>query len=173
MRAALMVIDFQNAVFTESPAGYQADVVMERIRKLIAKARASGTQIIYIQHDEAGTEWALNGKGWAFPEAIAPQAGDFVSPKNQCDGFFNTGLTAFLNEQEIQRLVICGFATEFCVDTNVRHAASSGYPVTLAMDAHTTRDRAHLNAASIIEHHNATWRNFGGIQLLNSEEIVF
>jgi nicotinamidase-related amidase len=172
MRTALIVIDFQNAVFIEPPA-YQANHVLERIRDLIKAARATGTPVIYVQHEEAGCEWEAGSDGWRFPSAIAPQPGDFVSAKSQCDAFHGTGLQAHLREQGIERVVICGYATEFCVDTNVRHAASTGLAVVVAADAHTTRDRAHLDAPRIIEHHNATWRQFGGIRLLDSAAVRF
>jgi nicotinamidase-related amidase len=172
MRTALIVIDFQNAVF-QAPAAHQADVVMGRIGKLIAAARAASTPVIYVQHGEAGCEWETGSEGWHFPAQIAPQAGDFVSAKSQCDAFFGTGLRAHLVEKGIERVVICGYATEFCIDTNVRHAASSGLAVVVAADAQTTRDRPHLDAPRIIEHHNATWRQFGGIELVDSGDVRF
>jgi len=172
MRTALIVIDFQNAVFIE-PAAHQAQQVLTRIAALIAAARRAGTPVIYVQHEEAGCEWERGTDSWQFPAAIAPQPGDFVSAKSQCDAFFGTGLHEHLRQQGMQRLVICGYATEFCIDTNVRHAASSGLSVIVAADAHTTRDRAHLDAPRIIAHHAATWRSFGGIQLTDSAAIDF
>ena len=172
MRTALVVIDFQNAVFLEPPA-HQAGLVLERIRALIAAARAAAAPVIYVQHGEAGCEWEAGSESWRFPPAIAPQPGDFVSAKSRCDAFFGTGLRAHLAEQGIERVVICGYATEFCIDTNVRHAASSGLAVVVASDAHTTRNRPHLEAARIIEHHNETWRRFGGIELAGSAAVRF
>jgi len=172
MRTALIVIDFQNAVLIE-PAAHQAGLVLERIRSVIAAARASGTPVIYIQHEEADCEWEAGSDSWQFPSAIAPQAGDFVSAKGQCDAFFGTGLHQHLRAQGIGRVVICGYATEFCIDTNVRHAASSGLETVVVADAHTTRDRDHLAAPGIIAHHNATWRRFGGISLLDSGAVRF
>ncbi|MNL42777.1 Isochorismatase family protein [compost metagenome] len=52
--------------------------------------------------------------------------------------------------------MVCGYATEFCVDTTVRRAAGLGMPVTLAADAHTTHDKPHASGARIRAHHNAT-----------------
>lgn len=172
MSTALIVIDFQNAVFVE-PAAHQAGAVLERIRGLIAAARAAGAPVVYVQHAEPGCEWEEGTDSWRFPPAIAPQPGDFVSAKSQCDAFFGTRLRAWLNERAIAHVVICGYATEFCIDTNVRHAASSGLAVTVAADAHTTRDRPHLDAARIIEHHQAIWRGFGGIRLTDSGDVRF
>ena len=172
MHTALIVIDFQNAVLLDPPAR-QAGLVLERIASLIAGARAANTPVVYVQHEEAGCEWEAGSDSWRFPPQIAPQPGDFVSAKSQCDAFFGTGLRAHLVRQGIEHVIICGYATEFCIDTNVRHAASSGLAVTVVADAHTTRDRAHVEAARIIEHHNATWRQFGGIRLLDADDVRF
>lgn len=159
MKSALLVIDYQNAIFTDPPA-YQADIVLERIRQLIEQARLCGTPVIYIQHEEAGTAWEAGSKTWEFPSTIAPQLDDFVSPKNSCDGFRNSSLDRHLFDQGIQKIFICGYATEFCIDTNVRRAASLELETVVVADAHTTRDRSHLDAQKIIEHHNAIWRGF-------------
>ena len=56
-------------------------------------------------------------------------------------------------------LFVCGFATEFCVDTTVRAAASRGMDIVVLSDAHTTSNRPHLDAESIIAHHNWVWSN--------------
>ena len=74
-------------------------------------------------------------------------------------------------------MVLCGYATEFCVDTTARSAAAHGYHVVLAADAHTTHDKAHADAAQIRAHHNATLpaiRSFGvSIRALPAGEIAF
>ena len=57
------------------------------------------------------------------------------------------------------RVIVCGYATEGCVDTTIRRAAALGYEVTIAADAHTTDDQPHASAAQIREHHNATLSN--------------
>jgi len=51
--------------------------------------------------------------------------------------------------------------TEYCVDTTCRRATSLGYDVTLAGDAHLTRDNGVLIAANIIAHHNFVLDDFG------------
>ncbi|MCP4694589.1 MAG: isochorismatase family protein, partial [Desulfobacterales bacterium] len=55
---------------------------------------------------------------------------------------------------------VTGCATDFCVDTTVRSAASKDYEMVVVSDAHTTGDRPHLGAEAIIEHHNWVWENF-------------
>ncbi len=176
MKSALLVIDYQNAIFTEPPA-YQADIVLERIRQLIEKARQSGAPVIYVQHEEAGTTWEAGSKTWEFPNAIAPQAEDYVSPKNSCDAFRNSSLDRHLFDQGIQRIFICGYATEFCIDTNVRRAAILELETVVVADAHTTRNRPHLDAQKIIEHHNWIWKEFGNpgnqLRLCSTRSVRF
>jgi nicotinamidase-related amidase len=79
--------------------------------------------------------------------------------------------------RDASHVVICGYASEFCVDTTVRRAAANGLTVTLADDAHTTHDKPHANAATIRAHHNATLsniRSFGPkISALRAEAIAF
>lgn len=176
MKSALLIIDFQNAIFT-TPVAYQGDAVLERIRQLIEKARASSIDVIYVQHEQAGTVWAAGGKTWEFPAAIAPQPQDYVSSKSVCDAFSNTALEHHLVEQGITRVVICGYATEFCIDTNVRRCVSLGLQTVVVQDAHTTRNRPVLEAPQIIAHHNWVWSEFASpgtaLQLCAAADVQF
>jgi nicotinamidase-related amidase len=67
--------------------------------------------------------------------------------------------------------------TEYCVDTTCQRATSLGYDVTLARDAHLTRDNGVLTAANIIAHHNFVLDDFGAgdhvITAKLAEQIVF
>jgi len=79
--------------------------------------------------------------------------------KTTPDSFLNTSLQSLLKELEVDSLIVCGYASEFCVDTSVRRAAGLGYPVSVVSDAHTTHDKAHASGAQIRAHHNATLPN--------------
>jgi nicotinamidase-related amidase len=67
--------------------------------------------------------------------------------------------------------------TEYCVDTTCRRATSLGYDVTLAGDAHLTRDNGVLTAANIIAHHNFVLDDFGAgdhvITVKPADQIIF
>ncbi|PRC91837.1 cysteine hydrolase family protein [Solimicrobium silvestre] len=172
MKTALIVIDFQNSIFNAPPA-YEVHQVMERISAVIQKARKAGVAVIYVQHQEDSTGWQAGTPDWEFPSAIAPQADDYLVHKSVASAFVDTNLLAHLTEQEIQRVYICGYATEFCIDTNVRQCASLKLNTVVISDAHTTRDRPHLSAPKIIEHHNWVWSEFGGIQLCQTSLVEF
>ena len=68
--------------------------------------------------------------------------------------------TTFLRARAIDRLIITGWATDYCVDTTVRSALARGYPTVVPSDGHTAANRPHLPAEKIIEHHNAIWADF-------------
>jgi nicotinamidase-related amidase len=82
-----------------------------------------------------------------------------------------------LKEWGTREVVICGYASEFCVDTTTRRAAALGYRVVLAADAHTTHDKPHATASQIRDHHNATLpgiTSFGPrIVAMPSDAVVF
>jgi len=65
-------------------------------------------------------------------------------------------LQGVLQSRGVEKLVVCGLQSEYCVDSTVRRALALGYPVTLVADGHTTMDNAVLKAAQISAHHNVT-----------------
>lgn len=79
--------------------------------------------------------------------------GDGKLNKTACDAFADTDLLEQLVASGTDTVIICGMATEFCVDST---APSQGFNVVVLSDAHTTADRPHMTAA-VIEHHNWVW----------------
>ena len=98
--------------------------------------------------------------GWKLLDALEVQPADAIIRKKSCDAFLDTSLEEFLRSRAIDRLIVTGCATDYCVDTTVRSALARGYPTTVPSDGHTTSDRPHLPATKIIEHHNAIWSDF-------------
>lgn len=156
MNSALIVIDVQRALFETSPPPFEAADVLARINALADRARAAGAPVIYVQHESPGTLMAHGEPGWELDTRLTPADDDIRVRKTTPDSFLRTGLGQALADAGVTRLVVCGYATEFCVDTTVRRAAGLGMPVTLAADAHTTHDKPHASGARIRAHHNAT-----------------
>ncbi|WP_374354490.1 cysteine hydrolase family protein [Chitinimonas sp.] len=156
MRAAVLTIDVQTALFEPPPRPFEADAVVARINDLTRRARAAGVPVLHIQHERPDSALARGSSGWQFQPALHIAAGDIIMAKTTPDAFLRTELQAWLNEHGIGRLIICGYASEFCVDTTTRRAAALGFEVVLAADAHTTHDKLHASAAQIRAHHNAT-----------------
>lgn len=155
MDTALLIIDVQVGIIDGFRA-YRGREVLEKINKLLSKARASNMPIIYIQHDgEKGHPLEVGTAGWQIHPAIKPHEEDRIIRKRAADSFFETTLQHELEARGIKRLIVAGCMTEYCVDTTSRRAVSIGYDVSLVSDAHTTIDNKLLTAAQIIAHHNA------------------
>ncbi|HEY5971584.1 MAG TPA: cysteine hydrolase family protein [Pseudoxanthomonas sp.] len=176
MNLALIVIDVQCGLFDPSPRPADADAVIDRINDLTARARAADAPVIFVQHERAG-DLEADSPAWALQERLQVEAGDHCVRKATPDAFLRTGLEEVLAFSGVEGLVVCGYATEFCVDTTTRSAAAHGYHVILAADAHTTHDKPHADAAQIRAHHNVTLaqiRSFGPtIQAQPAAEVVF
>ncbi|KRA02367.1 MAG: cysteine hydrolase family protein [Achromobacter sp.] len=156
MTSALIVIDVQRALFETSPPPFEAAQVLARINALAERARAAGAPVIYVQHESPGSGLAHGEPGWDLDTRLAPAANDSRVRKTTPDSFLRTDLAQVLADRGVTHLVVCGYATEFCVDTTVRRAAGLGLAVTLAADAHTTHDKPHADGGQIRAHHNAT-----------------
>ncbi len=149
-KRVVMVVDMQNGVFAT-----------ERIRRAECVARinqltAAAETVIFIQHAEAGG-LEEGSEGFALlPELKQPENALYVT-KTACDAFYQTRLENVLREHDIRGFVMCGCATDYCVDTTLKNGASRGYAITVAKDAHTTANRPAAQAAVLIDHYNAVW----------------
>ena len=115
---------------------------------------ASETPVIHIRHDGSkGHRLETHAKGWEIHHLFKATVDEPVIRKRESDSFFET--TPKWNSRNGPSLTssLRGM-TEYCMATTCRRATSLGYDVTLAGDAHLTRDNGVLTAANIIAHHN-------------------
>jgi nicotinamidase-related amidase len=155
---ALLVVDMQVGLFEGDSPRYDAQGVIQRINEIARAVRAAGGVVIFIQHEDHGG-LQRGTEGWEILPALERVDADLCVHKQACDSFYETNLSDLLEHYGAQEIIITGCATDFCVDTTVRAAASRDYDVVVAEDAHTTRDRPHLDAPSIIRHHNWMWKS--------------
>jgi nicotinamidase-related amidase len=172
--SALLIIDVQVAIVD---GAYQAEAMLNVLGDLSARARASGAPVVYLQHHS--TRYAPMTKGaptWEIHPAVAPLAGDLVVHKTASDGFCQTDLEEQLMRLGVERLVVGGLQTEFCVDATCRAALSRGFEVTLASDGHSTGD-AVTPAKTTIAHHNYALGNLAHpdrtILVMPGVDVVF
>ncbi|WP_179133909.1 cysteine hydrolase family protein [Halobacillus massiliensis] len=172
MKKALLIIDVQNGMYQEGHVVHEGERLLHNLKELIAKARAAGSPVFYIQHNApAGTPLENGTNGWEIHPEIAPTLQDPVIQKNTPDSFFNTSLDEELKKQRIEHLVVTGIQSEVCVDTTCRRAFSLGYKVTLVSDTHSTWGAEEISAQQIINHHNRVLRWFADVS--PSEHIRF
>lgn len=155
MKTAILVIDVQRGLCDDLPRPHEAEEVMQRINALTERARASGVPVAFIQHENA-VDLEFDSERWQLAGALNTDSRDAKIRKTTPDSFLRTPLEAWLSDRGVKRVVICGYSSEFCVDTTTRRAAALGYEVVLAADAHTSHDKPHATGAQIRAHHNAT-----------------
>jgi nicotinamidase-related amidase len=155
---AVVVIDVQQAFFSGPNASYRGAEVIDGINRLSAAARAAGAPVFIVQHDEADDpEIVYGSEGWQLPASLVRTSEDILVRKSVGDSFQETPLKAHLDRLGIDRLLICGYATEFCIDTGARRAALLGYRTTVVSDLHTTQQTSDLSPEQIVAHHNRVW----------------
>ncbi|MDX6039330.1 isochorismatase family protein [Scandinavium lactucae] len=150
-KRVVMVVDMQKGVF--ATARYRERECVARVNRLIQVA----DRVIFIQHiEEGGLE--EGSEGFALLTELEQPADALCVTKTACDAFYQTELEQVLAENGITGFVMCGCATDYCVDTTLKVGASKGYQITVAEDAHTTANRPAAEASTLIAHYNEVWR---------------
>jgi nicotinamidase-related amidase len=160
--SALLVIDVQVGVMDWPAAGANDEKVLMNIAGLLSRARSAGVPVIYVQDNDMGAP--VGSPEWQIHPTVAPKLGEPVVNKMACDSFYETALADELDKRGIDRLIVCGCRSQYCIDTTCRSAVARGYDVTLAGDAHTTMENGVISAAQIIAHTNRTLNGFGNAQ---------
>lgn len=138
-KTALILVDIQNDYFDggDWPV-YQMEAVSCKAAQLLAKARADGTMVVHIRHENPAEGAPFFRPGTAGAEihiSVAPQQGEPVLTKGRANSFYQTGLLEMLREVEIEAVTICGAMSQMCIDATARTAADYGFQVTVAEDA--------------------------------------
>jgi nicotinamidase-related amidase len=171
MKQAVLVIDVLAGIFELGEPLHETEAFVGNVRALISEARRLGVPVVYVRHVGLdGTRFARGSPGAQILAALAPLPGEVVVEKTHPDSFQESGLEAALLRVGARELVVCGLATEGCVDTTVRSAYARGYSVILVSDAHSTTRNEVLEAARIVAHHNAVLRRFA--RLLRHDEAL-
>lgn len=154
---ALIIVDMQCGLLLGSPK-HDLDGVVSRINALSAHVRRAGGNVIWIRHcGDDGDVFARHAPGWELLPDLIRADSDLVVEKTLNDPFAGTVLGETLVKLDPGRVIVVGWATDFCVDATVRSSVSNGFDVVAVSDGHTLSDRPHLAAAAVIVHHNAIW----------------
>ncbi len=172
---AFVVIDMQEGSLVNSDK-YDVPGVVGRINLIAGKIRAKGGRVIFIQQD--GTEeesLAPGSSGWEVLSSLHQEPDDLHISKTTNDSFYGTELEECLKQLNVARLIICGWATDQCVDSTIRAAISRDYEVVVAADCHTVSDRT-IPAQQVITHHNGIWAHLltpgKPIKVIPAKEVI-
>lgn len=153
---ALLVVDVQNGVVE---GAHERDAVVANIGTLVDRARAAGTAVVWVQHNDE--ELVAGGEKWEYVPELKRLESEPLVQKEYGDSFEATDLEEVLAARGIGRLVVAGAQTDMCIRSTLHGALARGYDATLVADAHTTEDLSSFGApppALVVAHTNLYWK---------------
>lgn len=153
---ALLVVDLQNGVVEK---GYERDLVVANITRLVEKARGEMVPIVWVQHSD-DEQLSRGSDAWRIVPELTPAGTEPLVEKLYGDAFENTILESILGRLGVGRLIVVGAQTDACIRSTIHGALARGYDVTLVSDAHTTENQTAWGAPppdQVIAHTNLYW----------------
>lgn len=167
----LLIVDVQKALIEGKP--YNIEEVIANIQALIAKARESQVEVVYVRHD-GGKEDELekNTPGFEIYHEVAPLEGEQIFDKIYNSAFKETGLHKYLQDKNIKKIVLCGLQTEYCVDTTCKAAFELGYRIIIPHNSTTTFDNDLLKGHEIVKYFEEKIWSCRFAEVLSLKEVL-
>jgi nicotinamidase-related amidase len=148
MKTALILVDIQNDYFPGGKMELEGSIQAgEQAYCLLSYFRQERLPLIHIQHISTrpgATFFLLETDGVKIYDKVQPLDGEICFQKHYPNSFRETPLLAYLQNQQINRLVVCGMMTHMCIDTTTRAAYDLGFECLLAQDACATKTLTYL-----------------------------
>jgi nicotinamidase-related amidase len=172
---ALIVVDMQVGLLNGGPK-YNLASVIDRINLLSERVRSEGGRVIWVRHcGKAGDVFERGALGWEFLPELMRKDSDVTVEKTLNDPYVGTSLADTLARLSPRRVIVAGWATDFCVDATIRSTVSHDYNVVAVSDAHTVSDRPQLPATAVIAHHNWLWDGLitnRSVRVVTTDELL-
>lgn len=175
--SVLLVVDVQNDFCHEDGVCAQAGGypvakthrAVGQVKTLLEHARAAGLPVM---HARLRVDWEKENQNWldrllrlrqpslCSPESFGESAytgaeempGEPVIYKRRFSAFWGTGLADQLRKQGVKRVIVCGVATNICVQASATDAFMDGFQVFLVSDASAAySDEGHEAALTLID----------------------
>lgn len=163
-KAALVVVDVQVGVMGDA---WEAPRVIGHVARAVARARAQGVPVIWVQH--ASDELPRDSASWQWVPELRPAQDEPLIHKAFNSAFEATTLEEALAVRGISHVVLAGAATNWCIRATAYGALDRGYDMTLVSDAHSTGsmtldDGSTIEAATVVRDLNLamTWLRYPG-----------
>jgi nicotinamidase-related amidase len=175
---ALVVIDVQQGFSNYDESGERNNSECEtNISTLIDAWRARGLPIVYVRHDSKSETSVLRpGQPGNDFKAVLQGEPDLLVSKSVNSAFYGTpDLDAWLRQNDVNELALCGIQTNMCCDVTARMAGNLGYDVWFVIDAmHTFAKTANGVKLSAQQLSDATAVNLQGdfAEVIQTEEAI-
>ena len=185
---ALVVVDMQNFYMKEGASSYcsHAQAIVPNVNRLVDAVRRFGCPVVWLRNvttakstkswsrhydrmtqariDIRKRELAKDGEGFKFWHEMDVRETDRKVEKTRYSAFIPgaSNLENILGEYSADTLIVCGVATDVCVESTARDAMMMNYRTIIVEDA---------CAANSIKAHevslNSLYINFGDVQTTN------
>jgi len=172
--AALLVVDVQRGFDDEGYWGPRNNPGCEaNISALLEHWRSKNRPVIFVRHDsdEEHSPLRTDRPGNAFKDVITGEPHLLVSKQTNSCFYGDPDLHEWLQERDIEQLVICGITTNHCCETTARMAGNLGYDVRFVLDATHTFDRGDMTADELA-HATATNLNEEFAAIVTTQETI-
>lgn len=139
MKAALLVVDMQKEFFQDEKSKESLMAALEYVNYSIDVFRKAKRPVIFIQDEETSEA------GFELHEELDIHADDKRVSKVYSNSFWKTNLEELLQEHDIDFVVICGFAAEYCVYATYNGAMERGFEPTLLQHGVASKNQKHVN----------------------------
>ncbi len=161
-KAGLLVVDLLDFFVDRNSPAYlpQSRAAVLGSARLLEAFRAAGRPVFFARHAHRDPvrDGGLMTKWWAktcrdgraescVTAAVAPLKGEAVLRKTRYSAFSNPRLAGALRRAGVEDLVVCGLATNLCVESTARAAFDLGLRTFIPADATVAHDeQLHLGA---------------------------
>lgn len=164
MKTAIITLDIINGIcHPDSETAVYADRIkqsqlIEHTNKILHWARKKGHLIAHVKlafrdnYSDASNvsplfskaksnhKFKINAWDSQFCDALNRQDSDIEIIKHRVSAFYGTNLDLILRANKIERLILCGVATNNAVELTAREAHDRDYQITITEDATQTSD---------------------------------
>ncbi len=144
LKTALIIVDVQTGFADTTWWGPRNNPDAEaNIAALLAQWQSTSQPVVFIRHDSttAGSPLSPGQPGNDFQD-ILTGAPDLLVRKSVNSSFHGTpDLHAWLQDNAVEAIVVCGITTNHCCETTARVGSNLGYQVLFPLDATYTFDR--------------------------------
>ncbi|RQP26371.1 isochorismatase family protein [Piscinibacter terrae] len=154
MNTALLLIDVQESFrqrsyFRDDPAMS----FLARVNPLIEGCRQRGVPVVRVLHvDEPATPdnpFSMESGHVRPLKGLTEFDAGATFIKNRHSALVGTGLSVWLRERGIGRLIVAGIRTEQCCETTTRHASDEGFQVDYVAEATLTFDMQYADGSPL------------------------
>lgn len=149
----LLIVDVQKLVMKNDL--YDSARFENTVRQLIFSARESGTEVVYVCHDDGEGGKLSRGKdGFEIYDSFKPQSGEKIFTKTVNSSFKESGLLEYLQEKQEKEVAVAGLMTDYCIDATVKCGFEHGFSVIVPKHANTTVDNEYMTGRQTYGYYN-------------------